>query len=50
MTGEPLWRSDKVRGAVMHTALDLNAKPDCKSGIREFESHRALQVLFNYTA
>jgi outer membrane protein assembly factor BamB len=25
MTGEPLWRSDKVRGAVMHTALDLNA-------------------------
>ncbi len=26
MTGEPLWRSDKVRGAVLHTALDLNAK------------------------
>ena len=25
MTGEPLWRSDKVRGAVMHMALDLNA-------------------------
>jgi outer membrane protein assembly factor BamB len=25
MTGEALWRSDKVRGAVMHTALDLNA-------------------------
>lgn len=25
MTGEPLWRSDKVRGSVMHMALDLNA-------------------------
>ncbi len=25
MTGEPLWRSDKVRGAVMQMALDLNA-------------------------
>jgi len=25
MTGEHLWRSDKVRGAVIHTALDLNA-------------------------
>lgn len=26
MTGEPLWRSDKVRGAVMQMALDQNAK------------------------
>jgi outer membrane protein assembly factor BamB len=25
MTGEPLWRSDKVRGAVMQMALDQNA-------------------------
>ncbi len=25
MTGEPLWRSDKVRGAVMQMALDLSA-------------------------
>jgi outer membrane protein assembly factor BamB len=25
MTGEPLWRSDKVRGAVMQMALDLKA-------------------------
>lgn len=26
MTGEPLWRSDKVHGAVMQMALDQNAK------------------------
>jgi outer membrane protein assembly factor BamB len=25
MSGEPLWRSDKVRGAVMQMALDLNS-------------------------
>ena len=56
MTGEPLWRSDKVRGAVMQMALDQNANllavvlvRDAKGKAKEGFKRKPVIHVFNIT-
>jgi outer membrane protein assembly factor BamB len=56
MTGEPLWRSDKVRGAVMQMALDQNANllatvmvRDAKGKAREGFKRKPVIHVFDIT-
>jgi outer membrane protein assembly factor BamB len=56
MTGEPLWRSDKVRGAVMQMALDQNANllalvlvRDAKGKAKEGFKRKPVLHVFNIT-
>lgn len=57
LTGEPLWQSDKVRGAVMQMAVDMNTNTlaavlvrDAKERVREGFKRRPIVHLFDLKA